>query len=106
MVLAPVSAVAFEKSNIGASDAKSVNQSGDGANPQDLAQLPLAQTPPAQDKNDGTAINIPGLGTVGVIPKLDFGMELLYSGESKHEEVLPESDDDDLQIRGTIRHRF
>lgn len=57
-------------------------------------------------KSSGTEVRIPGIGTVGVLPKLDFGLELLYgANEAKG---LPEdkNDNNDVQIRGTIKHRF
>ena len=57
-------------------------------------------------KPAGTEVRIPGIGTIGVLPKLDFGLELLYgANETK---VLPEekNDTNDVQIRGTIKHRF
>jgi hypothetical protein len=54
----------------------------------------------------GTDIRIPGLGSVGVLPKLDFGLELLY-GASEPKGLPPDrTDQDDVQIRGTIKHRF
>jgi hypothetical protein len=59
-------------------------------------------------KSTGTEVRIPGLGTVGVLPKLDFGLELLY-GAAEQKGVAPEDrtqPDTDLQIRGTIKHRF
>ena len=58
-------------------------------------------------KNSGTEVRIPGLGKVGVLPKLDFGLELLY-GATEQQKGLPESktEPSDVQIRGTIKHRF
>jgi hypothetical protein len=60
-------------------------------------------------KKTGTEVRIPGLGTVGVLPKLDFGLELLY-GATEPKGLAPEDrtnpDPSDLQIRGTIKHRF
>jgi hypothetical protein len=60
-------------------------------------------------KNTGTEVRIPGLGTVGVLPKLDFGLELLY-GATEPKGMAPEDrghpEQNDLQIRGTIKHRF
>lgn len=55
----------------------------------------------------GTEVRIPGLGTVGVLPKLDFGLELLY-GAADSKNAVPESkpDPNDVQIRGTLKHRF
>lgn len=54
----------------------------------------------------GTEVRIPGFGKVGVLPKLDFGLELLY-GATESKGVVPEkSEPSDVQIRGTIKHRF
>lgn len=55
----------------------------------------------------GTEIRIPGLGTVGTVPRFDFGLELLY-GAADPKNVAPESkpDPNDVQIRGTLKHRF
>lgn len=63
----------------------------------------------AQVKTDaGTEIRIPGLGKLGVLPKMDFGLELLYgAAETKQPQSTPPEDEtDDLQIRGTVKHRF
>ena len=57
----------------------------------------------------GTEVRIPGLGKLGVLPKMDFGLELLYgASEPKAEAARPEttSEDSDLRIRGTVKHRF
>ena len=56
----------------------------------------------------GTEIRIPGLGKLGVFPKFDFGLELLYGvNEPKgpDAERRPETPED-LQIRGSIKHRW
>ena len=57
-------------------------------------------------KTSGTEVRIPGLGTVGVLPKLDFGLELLYGANEQRGMPQDKSDPDDVQIRGTIKHRF
>jgi hypothetical protein len=59
-------------------------------------------------KSNGTEVKIPGIGTVGVLPKLDFGLELLYGANGNEAKVMPEDKNDanDVQIRGTIKHRF
>ena len=57
-------------------------------------------------KTSGTEVRIPGLGTVGVLPKLDFGLELLYGANEQRGLPQEKSDPDDVQIRGTIKHRF
>jgi hypothetical protein len=82
-------------------------------------QQPAAQQPPkALDlgsegpaaKPSGTEVRIPGLGKLGVLPKLDFGLELLYG---VNDDQRPESEktpqdpaDDGVQIRGSVKHRF
>lgn len=63
------------------------------------SELTLGRTP-------GTEVRIPGLGTVGVLPKLDFGLELLYGANEPKGPALDKTDSDDVQIRGTIKHRF
>lgn len=66
---------------------------------------------------DGTPVNIPGIGYIGTLPKFDFGLELLYGApeESKFEmKDVPttpeaganEAKQDDVIIRGTLKHRF
>jgi hypothetical protein len=58
----------------------------------------------------GTAVRIPGLGTLGVIPKMDFGLELLYgvadaSNPAKRPDIK-NGDGEDVLIRGSIKHKF
>ena len=59
-------------------------------------------------KNNGTEVRIPGIGTVGVLPRLDFGLELLYGANGNETKGMPadKNDTNDMQIRGTIKHRF
>jgi hypothetical protein len=57
----------------------------------------------------GTEIRIPGLGKLGVLPKMDFGLELLYGaaeGQPSGEPVPAANPDDDLTVRGSVKHRF
>lgn len=58
----------------------------------------------------GTEVRIPGLGKLGVLPKMDFGLELLYGaadpGKPAETQQSPSGDQDDLTIRGTIKHRW
>lgn len=62
--------------------------------------------------NSGTEVTIPGLGKLGTLPKMDFGLELLYGAkENKPIEVEPTNpaqtpEADDLTIRGTMKHSF
>lgn len=66
------------------------------------------QTLPSIPKSQGQEIRLPGLGAIGTLPRLDFGLELLY-GANEQKGVREEPvkrDDSDLQIRGTVKYRF
>ena len=54
----------------------------------------------------GTEIRVPGVGSVGKLPKLDFGLELLYGANEPVGRSDDRSQPSDLQIRATIKHRF
>jgi hypothetical protein len=66
----------------------------------------LHLTTPGDAKSGGTEIKVPGVGTVGVLPKLDFGLELLYGGNNNPAGERPLENKDDVQIKGSITHRF
>lgn len=64
---------------------------------------------PAPAGESGAKVFLPGLGTLGVLPKLDFGLELLYGAAETHEapqanELVP--GEEDLMIKGRVKHRF
>lgn len=67
----------------------------------------ISSTEPAASSK-GPEIRIPGLGSIGSLPKLDFGLELLYGAAPTAESRSPrdEKSDSDLQIRGTLKYRF
>ena len=110
------SALAFEETTVGAGES--------GAPPAAVLELPKDlpkgtdgsakglnfTTPDFQLTTPGTEVRIPGLGKVGVLPKLDFGLELLYGAAEQKGMTAPDErtapDAGDLQIRGTIKHRF
>jgi hypothetical protein len=60
---------------------------------------------PGKTRN-GTEVRIPGLGKLGVLPKMDFGLELLYGATEPKRMEEPVEQPDDLTIRGTVKHRF
>lgn len=55
----------------------------------------------------GTEVRIPGLGKLGVLPKLDFGLDILY-GATDDRRQLPGSqgNSDEVTVRGSIKHKF
>jgi hypothetical protein len=57
-------------------------------------------------RGSGTEVRVPGLGKVGVLPKLDFGLELLYGANEPKTVPEDKTEPADVQIRGTIKHRF
>ncbi len=70
----------------------------------DAALAPGASAKPAAS---GTEVRIPGLGKLGVLPKMDFGLELLYgANEPKQVEEEREVPADNLTIRGSIKQPF
>ena len=88
------------------------------ATPQAQSESPKAEPLPGAGLSEdaavttgdkGTEISIPGLGKLGVLPKMDFGLELLYGAAEQTGAVGPveqEATPDDLMIRGTVKHRF
>jgi hypothetical protein len=103
-------ALAFQETTVGGQQPGQAAPSGDlpKASKDSGKGLDLSVPEAGVGKSTGTEVRIPGLGTVGVLPKLDFGLELLYgASESKG---LPNdrtgSEPDDLKIRGTLKHRF
>ena len=105
--LAAPNAYAFQQQQGAAAPAATAQPQpgGEAAKPLDLSDdsaNPAGET--------GTEIRIPGLGKLGVLPKMDFGLELLYgAAEQKPSAGAVEqtpNPDDDMMIRGTVKHRF
>ena len=56
----------------------------------------------------GTQLRLPGFGVIGTLPKLDFGLELLY-GEDGGANVADEDRgqvSEGLTIHGSLKHKF
>lgn len=95
--VASQAALAFQETTGGSS------QAGQAVAPS--AQLGV---PSVGQKSSGTEIKVPGLGTIGALPKLDFGLELLYGASGQQQQLGPLDDklDSGAQIRGTLKYRF
>ena len=79
------------------------------AAPASAAPAEFSVPAPEAGKTAATEVRIPGLGKLGSLPRMDFGLELLYgAAEGKQPVPAPRDDlrDDDLTIRGTVRHKF
>lgn len=94
-------------------------QKGSTPPPAEAAPAPADTAPSADAKagvteeaapkpETGTEIRIPGLGKLGVLPKMDFGLELLYGAAENQPAGQPEGakPEDDLTVRGSVKHRF
>ena len=85
-------ALAFQETNSGSAQT--------GAGP--TADINL----PAPVSKNGPEIKVPGLGTIGALPKLDFGLELLYGASGQQAGPRDDKQDTGAQIRGTLKYRF
>jgi hypothetical protein len=95
------SAEAFQQSGSGQSLAPAVATGSDSKSVELSDQVGRS--------GSGTTFAIPGLGSLGVLPKLDFGLELLYGegpGGTTDPNIEIPADDDGLRIKGTLKHRF
>ena len=99
MVLGVISQAALAFQETGATKAESAQQQS-----QSGADMNLS-TPDASAKTRGPEIRIPGLGAIGTLPKLDFGLELLY-GATERGVREDKNEPGDVQIRGTLKYRF
>jgi hypothetical protein len=101
------SALAFEETTVGSRAA--------GAPAAPVLELPTELPKGADGSGKGlnlttpdTEVRIPGLGKVGVLPslKLEFGLEMLYGTNEQKGTFEDKTNPDDVQLRGTIKHRF
>ena len=105
LVLASVPAVAFQESKVAPTEKPAAN----------VSVVPQAQTPDAKpgiqlsapEAGKGTEVRIPGLGKLGVLPKLDFGLDILYGANDERRTApgLP-GQADELTVRGSVKHKF
>lgn len=78
-----------------------------GAAPSAVPQVGVQDAAPAAKPETGTEIRIPGLGKLGTLPKMDFGLELLYgAADPKAANDAAPDDNQDLTIRGSVKHKF
>ncbi len=101
-------AMAFQESREGVAGQQ--QQPGAAVTPGSAPALDLKDTGTSVAAPAGVEVRIPGLGKLGVLPKFDFGLELLYGvNEQKAGDVERQGQSlpsDDMQIRGSLKHRF
>jgi hypothetical protein len=107
LMMSATTAVAFEETRGGG--AAPAAKPAESAPAEPGLKLNLDGTGLSVAPSVGTEVRIPGLGKLGILPKLDFGLELLYGVNEKsldERRLLPEQSEDGVGIRGTLRHRF
>ena len=79
-----------------------------GRAPADASQAAMAPPSVSALPRTGTEIRVPGLGQIGSLPKFDFGLELLYGASEPKgvREELNKNDQNDLQIRGSLKFKL
>ena len=72
----------------------------------DTGKPGIQLTTPESDSK-GTEVRIPGLGKLGVLPKLDFGLDILYGAtEDRRQPPGVQGPSDEVTVRGSIKHKF
>ena len=105
LALASTAAYAFQEQSTGTMAPAAPNDAVKVAPADNLGLSGTATTP----SSAGTEVRIPGLGKLGVLPKMDFGLELLYGAADAKQPDPAQADQvpgDDLTIRGSVKHRF
>lgn len=69
----------------------------------DLKGLNLQTPDMPGKKQDGTPIRLPGLGVIGVIPKVEFGLDLLYGANESKGPDAEKTEPGELTVRGKVR---
>lgn len=106
LALVSTTALAFQEQQQGA-PAPAAPAAKEEAAPAQQLNVPAPAAKP-----EGTVVTIPGLGQLGVLPKMDFGLELLYGANGKSKpEAEPNGQpqlpaDDELTIRGSVKKTF
>jgi hypothetical protein len=100
LAFAGTAAVAFEEQQMkpaasAGGESRTAPQSRDG----------LQITTPeltAPKSESGVKIRLPGLGVIGEIPKMDFGLELLYGASQPKQLDGDQSDPNGVMVRGRL----
>jgi len=85
---------------------RSLGETSDRSTALQVPGLHVQLPQPGPGTGAGTEIRVPGVGSVGTLPKLDFGLELLYGANEPASRFDDRSQPSDVQIRATIKHRF
>ncbi len=103
LALAGTSARAFQEQGGAAAPAPAPSEAQSVAPAEKSMEFSV---PKVEDADAGTEVRIPGLGKLGVLPKMDFGLELLYGANDGKQPEPVDPPAEDLTVRGTIKHNF
>ena len=106
LLLLSTAAFAFQE-QVGGTTAPAAAPAESSAKPATALGQPDAAT---GNSAAGTEVRIPGLGKLGNLPKMDFGLELLYGATDQKlndpQQQQREDAREDLTIRGSVKHKF
>jgi len=106
LAIVSTSALAFQEQG-GAAPVAPAPAEAQQAAPPSEKDLNFSAPKAGTGEGAGTEVRIPGLGKLGVLPKMDFGLELLYgANDTAPQSQEPEQTDEDLRIRGSVKHNF
>lgn len=107
LLLCTARAVAFQEQPAG-SPAPAAPATPPAAEQPSKPNTNLSAPDAAGNNAGGTEVRIPGLGKLGNLPKMDFGLELLYGAADNKQSEQPQREDgrDELTIRGSVKHKF
>lgn len=100
-MISPEAPLAFEQTPAAPVPGTTLVEPGQGT-----ARLAPGNNLEPQDKTPKEkGLSLPGLGSFNILPKFNFGLDLLYGAPSEPSgpDVQP---DDDLAIRGSVKKRF
>ena len=97
-------AVAFEETTVAPQTAPAAQQQLQNEG------LALDLQFPSGSEIDGEGLKLKSSGALKVMPKMDFGLELLYSSKDEEDSLAHAGSDledtDDIKVLGTVRRRF
>ena len=108
LALLSANAVAFEQTQVLPKTPEEATEAAvsKGSAPPAEPSVELALPDDATAEKSGPTISLPGIGKIGTLPKLDFGLELLYDSEQSATSNVDEAGDAGVSIRGTVKHKF
>jgi hypothetical protein len=108
LLVAGAPAFAFKETPVGKSGA-GPSAEGSAASGAGQGAAGFSTDSGSAGNSKGLDVRIPGLGKLGVLPKLDFGLDILYGAtETQRTQPTPGPSvgEDGMTIQGRIKHKF